>query len=181
MSCSTYTLAGLNVGCKDSLGGIKEVYIADYGNVTTALDENSSKITSITMASNTKFKTFKFRKNTGALTSTLQTSETAGNYFQNELTLQFMKMETHKRLQIMALLMNECVVIVKDVNGKYWFLGYDNPVEASAGTAQTGTAAGDLNGYDVTLTDQSVALPYEVDIAIGAWDAILDPAPISAN
>ena len=178
MNCSTYTLAGLNVGCKDSMGGIKEVYIANYSDITN-ITTSEGKITAISLPTSTKFKTFKFRKNTGALTSSLQTSETAGNFFQNELTLQFMKMETNKRLQMMALLMGECVVIVKDVNGKYWYLGFDNPVEATAGTAQTGTGAGDLNGYDLTLTDQSKELPYEVDAS--AVESIIEPAPVSAE
>jgi hypothetical protein len=90
-----------------------------------------------------------------------------------------MKMETSKRLQMMALLMNECVAIVKDCNGKYWYLGYDNPLEASAGTASTGTANTDLNGYDITLTDTSRELPYEVDST--ALASIIEDAPVSAE
>lgn len=177
MACSTYTLSGLNVGCKDSMGGIREVYINEYSKVSTTISDN--KITGITCDDGSKFKTFRFRKNTGALTSTLQTSETSGNSFQSELTLQFMKLETNKRLQMMALLMNECVAIVKDCNGKYWYLGYDNPVEATAGTASTGTASTDLNGYDITLTDTSRELPYEVDAT--ALASAIEAAPVSAE
>lgn len=176
MACSTYILSGLNVGCKDSMGGIKEVYICEYDKVKATVASN--KISTITCEDG-KFKTFKFRKNTGSLTSTLQTSETSGNSIQSELTLQFMKMETSKRLQMMALLMNECVAIVKDCNGKYWYLGYDNPLEASAGTASTGTANTDLNGYDITLTDTSRELPYEVDST--ALASIIEDAPVSAE
>lgn len=182
MNCSAYTLSGLNSGCKDSMGGIKEVYIADFDDVASkTLNSAGDKIEAITMNANKKFKTFKLRKNTSSITSTMQVSDTAGNYFQNDLTLQFMKMETAKRTQMMALLMGECVAIVLDSNGKYWYLGYDYPIEASSGTAQSGTAAGDLNGYDLTLSDTSKELPYEVDMAIGAWEAIIDPAPVSAN
>ena len=177
MACSTYTLSGLNVGCKDSMGGIREVYINEYSKVKPEVTDN--KVTGLTCDGSTKFKTFRFRKNTGALTSTLQTSETSGNSFQSELTLQFMKLETNKRLQMMALLMNECVAIVKDCNGKYWYMGYDNPVEASAGTASTGTANTDLNGYDITLTDTSRELPYEVDAT--ALASAIEAAPVSAE
>ena len=177
MACSTYTLSGLNTGCKDSMGGIKEVYINEYSKVSTTVADG--KVTTITCEGSSKFKTFRFRKNTGSMTSTLQTSETSGNSFQTELTLQFMKMETNKRLQMMALLMNECVAIVKDCNGKYWYMGYDNPVEASAGTASTGTASTDLNGYDITLTDTSRELPYEVDAT--ALASVIEAAPVSAE
>ena len=33
MSCTNYTLSGINTNCKDSLGGIKEVYIAPYNGI----------------------------------------------------------------------------------------------------------------------------------------------------
>ncbi len=55
------------------------------------------------------------------------------------------------------------MVIVKDANGKLWYLGYNEPVTATAGTGQTGTAATDGNNYQITLTDQSDTYPYEVD------------------
>ena len=56
-------------------------------------------------------------------------------------------------------------MIVKDANSKYWYLGYDEPVQASAAAAQTGTARTDGNSYTITLQDTSLKLPYEVDEA----------------
>jgi hypothetical protein len=44
------------------------------------------------------------------------------------------------------------LVIVLDNNGRYWLLGAANGLEASAGTAGTGTAFGDRSGYEMTLT-----------------------------
>ena len=83
-----------------------------------------------------------------------------------------MKMETSKRMEIMALMMSSCAVIVKDANNRYWYLGKDNYVECSAGTATTGTAASDSNHYELTLSDTSAELPYEVDASV--IDSIID-------
>ena len=83
-----------------------------------------------------------------------------------------MKMETAKRIEIMALMMSACAVIVRDSNDKYWYLGKDNYVECSAGSAQTGTAISDSNHYELTLTDTSSELPYEV--AASSIDALLE-------
>lgn len=166
MACSSYTLSGIAVGCKDSIGGIKKAWFAPYG-VSVTVEDNVLKIASEGIAS---FKAYNFRKATGSMTSTLNTSETAGNSFTTEVTLQFLKQETSKRLEIMGLLMNELVGVIKDGNNKYWYIGYDYPVEGSAGTAETGTAMTDLNGYNITITDNSIALPYE----------ITDPATITA-
>lgn len=165
MACNSYTLAGLNNMCKEnSFGGIKEVLIAQYDDISgVTLDASASTISEIAMVSGKKFAQYKLLKNTGALTSTLNTSDTSTSYFTNEVTLQFMKMETSKRLEIMALMMSACAVIVKDANNKYWYLGKDNYVECTAGSAQTGTAAADANHYELTLTDTSAELPYEVN------------------
>ena len=166
MACNSYTLTGLNNVCKEnSFGGIKEVYIAQYDDISGVTVDSGTSLATITMSGSSKFAQYKLLKNTGALTSTLNASEASSSYFTNEVTLQFMKMETSKRLEIMALMMSACAVIVKDANNKYWFLGKDNYVECTAGTAQTGTAASDSNHYELTLTDTSAELPYEVDPA----------------
>ena len=163
-------MSGLAVGCKDSIGGIKKTWFAPYG-VQTTISQGTLSIDSDDIAS---FKVYNFRKATGSMTSTLNTSETAGNSFTTEVSLQFLKQETSKRLEVMALLMNEMVGVIKDGNGKYWYIGYDYPIEATAGTAETGTAMTDLNGYNITITDNSIELPYEITDAttIAALEAI---------
>ena len=167
MACNSYTLTGLNTICKESsFGGIKEVLIAPYDDVDSVAVDSSTNLLTPTMVSSKKFKQYKLLKSTGGLTSTLNTSETTTSYFTNEVTLQFMKMETSKRMEIMALMMSACAVIVKDANGKYWYLGKDNYVECSAGSATTGTAASDANHYELTLSDTSAELPYEVDASV---------------
>lgn len=159
-----YTLEGMNVTCKEnSFGGIKEVLIAPYEDVADASVATGTSLITPIMESGKKFKQYKLLKSTGGLTSTLNTSETTASYFTNEVTLQFMKMETAKRIEIMALMMTACAVIVRDANDKYWYLGKDNYVECSAGSATTGTASSDSNHYELTLSDTSKELPYEVD------------------
>lgn len=167
MACQSYTLTGLNTICKEqSFGGIKEVLIAQYDDVASVAVASGTSLLTPTMESGKKFKQYKLLKSTGGLTSTLNTSETSASYFTNEVTLQFMKMETSKRIEIMALMMSACAVIVKDANDKYWYLGKDNYVECTAGSAQTGTATSDSNHYELTLTDTSTELPFEVDSSV---------------
>lgn len=170
MSCASYTLSGLAVGCKDSIGGIKKVWFAPTG-VAVSVSQN---VLTIDSADISKFKVYELRRATSSMTSTLNTSDTAGNSFTTELTLQFLKQETSKRLEVMALFMNELVGVVKDGNGKYWYLGKDYPLEATAGTAETGTAMTDLNGYNLTISDNSIELPYEItdSTVIAALEAI---------
>ena len=163
MAC-LITIAGITLDCESSLGGIKQVWITQYDNVkSVTVDDETNQISAITLESDAKWYNYQFRKGTGSLTSTLNVDETAGtNYVSNELALVFTKMETAKRVEIAALSIGQLAVVVEDSNGKYWFLGKDDYVSASAGTGVTGTAKGDQNAYTLTLSTDSDSYPYEL-------------------
>lgn len=165
MACPI-TLNGLTLDCSASVGGIKEVYIAQYTDISAVTVTSGNMITAITAISGaTKpFKRFQFRKQTGSMTSTLNVDEVAGiNYVSTELNLVFTKMETKKRIEMSALSVGQLAVIVKDGNNKYWYLGYNDYVSATAGAGNTGTAKGDSNSYTITLRDESDSFPFEVE------------------
>ena len=165
MAYCNQTLAGITLDCTNSLGGIKTVYIANYGDVSgQPVVSADGMITGITMSGNTKFKPYQFRKQTGSMTSTLNVDETAGiNYVSTELSLVFTKMETAKRVEMSALAIGQLAVIVEDSNGKFWYLGYDDYVSSSAGAGNTGQNKGDSNNYSLTLKDESDTYPYEIE------------------
>ena len=177
MAC-LQTLSGITIDCQTSMGGIKEVYITDYNNVTSVeLDSVSGEINAITLVEGEKFKPYHFRKQTGSMTSTLTVDEPTGvNYWSTELNLVFTKMETAKRIEIAALAIGQLAVIVKDSNNKYYYLGYNDYVSASAGSANTGTAKGDSNNYSLTLRDESDTAPFLVvdSIIEGIVDKVVE-------
>ena len=165
MACNQ-TLSGLVKDCSPSMGGITEVLLANREDIS-AVSAVSGKISEITMASSAKFKRYTFARNTGSMTSTYTIDQASGvKYVTTDLLLQFNRMETAKRVEISALAVNDLVAIVMDANGIYWYLGYDEPVNASAGDGQTGTARGDANRYTITLQDNSKEMPMEVDSTI---------------
>ena len=163
MACSQ-VLNGIAADCQTNVGGVREVYIANYSDVTAIeIDDSSNMIKTITMADSAKFKKYAFKKNTSSMTSTLNVDPANGvNFVQTDLALVFAKQETVKRMEIAKLSLGELRVIVLDANGKYWFLGQEEFVSATAGTAETGTNRTDGNRYSITLTDYSSSYPYEV-------------------
>ena len=167
MACSQ-VLNGIAADCQTNVGGVREVYIANYSDVTTIeIDEVSNMIKTITMADTAKFKKYAFKKNTSSMTSTLNVDPANGvNFVQTDLTVVFAKQETVKRMEIAKLSLGELRVIVLDANGKYWFLGQEEFVSATSGTAETGTNRTDGNRYQIVLTDYSSSYPYEVDPSI---------------
>lgn len=169
MSCSQ-VLNGIAADCQTNVGGVREVYIANYSDVTAVeVDGTSNMIKTITMSDTAKFKKYAFKKNTSSMTSTLNVDPANGvNFVQTDLTVVFAKQETVKRMEIAKLSLGELRVIVLDANGKYWFLGQEEFVSATSGSAETGTNRTDGNRYQIVLTDYSSSYPYEVDPTIVA-------------
>lgn len=117
---------------------------------------------------------YNFKKNTSSMTSTLNVDVANGvNYVSTELALQFNKMNTVKRIEMQGLAVNDMWVIVQDSNNTYFYLGYNEPVNASAGGGETGAVKTDGNKYTITLTDESDTWPYEV-----AENALPKPKPV---
>lgn len=181
--CSTIILKGILMDCSSSIGGIKRVWLTRYsdvelvqgktatiGDITETVDGSTitlgKGVTAINLKTGAEWHPYEFRKNTGSLTSTLNVDEENGNnYITSELSLVFSKMETRKRMEIAALTVGAVVAVVEDSNGKFWLLGYEDYVSASAGTGETGTAKEDRNAYTITLSTDSTEWPYELSAA----------------
>ena len=148
------------------MGGIVEAHAINREYIEKITAEEAV-VKTITLAEGEKFKSYYFNRNTGSMTSNYTLDPATGvRYVTTDLALQFNRMETTKRVEVTALAQNELALIVRDANGKYWLLGKDEPVMATAGEGVTGTARGDRNGYGITLQDTSLEMPYEVDAAL---------------
>ena len=158
MSC-VQTLSGITRDCLANIGGIRAVWLANYANVD-ALTEASGAITAISMLNSEKFKEYQFARNTASLTSTnTVNAENGTSYVESDLVMVFNRMDTSKRLEVVAMAQGELVAIVEDNNSNLWYLGHDFPLVLSSGEGVTGTARGDRNGYSVTLHDTSDEMP----------------------
>ena len=161
MAYCPVNLAGIAGSCETSMGGLKKVYIATFADNIYTIDTTANTVTGISTA--VTWYEYNFKKGVCSMTSTLNVDNANGvNYVSTELVLQFLKMDTAKRVEVGALCTGDIAVIAQDANGKYWALGVSEPVNASAGTAQTGQAKTDGNFYQVTLSDDQTSFPPEV-------------------
>ena len=174
------TLGGISLDCTTNQGGIKEVWIAPYSEVKPSIavvtpsetywDGNKDEykmVTGFTEGSITAFKKYEFRRGTASLTETLTADETNGvNFVTQELSLVFTKKDTVKRVEMAALSVGQLAIIVRDANDKYFYMGADDYVSASAGGSESGVAKGDRNAYTITLKTESATYAYEVDAKV---------------
>jgi hypothetical protein len=150
MSCSLTT--GYALGCRDSVGGIKTIYVQGWNATGTVNTNGSGTVTGFTGFSS-GFYEYDLTKATSSMTETLNASiENGSIYYTPEVTFTINKLQVAVRNELRLLARNRLLVIVQDNNNRYWLLGSANGLEATAGTAGTGTAFGDRSGYELTLT-----------------------------
>ena len=162
MAC-TLTLAGRGTGCKDALGGIKRIFIGEWSEgiwnapVAGEIDDASAALTVYT---------YDMTRGSGSLTQTVTSSIEAGTvFFDQVLSVTFNKLATEDIVEISNITKGRMAVVVQDTNDNYFVVGNKNGVEVSGGTVQTGTAAGDQNGFTLELSAQEVSAAPFIDWA----------------
>lgn len=166
MSCAL--TQGYVLDCKDSLGGITEVYFMAFQDVASTT-EASGVITALTKDSGKRFYKYELVKGTASLTETINSNVQNGTlYYTPELTIILNKLQANTRNEILLLAKNLLVAVAKDSNGKFWYLGKTRGLDLTAGSGTTGTAEGDRSGYTLTFAGAEPALAPEVDSTVAA-------------
>lgn len=161
MACALTT--GYTLDCRDSVGGVIEIYFIEKGNVSS-VTEASGTVTAITKATGSVFRKYEQEQEVAFFVENLNSSiENGTEFYQQELTIVLNKMQVALRNELLLLNKNRLVAVVKDANGNYWLLGKTRSLYATGGNSGSGTASGDRNGYTFTYTAKEPALAPVVD------------------
>lgn len=173
--CDALT-GGIARTCDNNAGGVTNIYIADFSNVSSYTEANGI-LTAITMASTTQFFEFEFNRNTSSYNEEMTISlDNGSTFYSQSVNLILSRREAAKREALKELTagQKELFVIVKDSNGLYWAFGLQEGMITTAMTSGSGVAKGDANNYNITFTAEEVVPAPEVDETIIA--ALLSPA-----
>jgi len=144
--------AGRIEPCKDSVGGLKNLYFVNYGDLGAITYDvtNTDVIDAVAGTPNA----YKYEiKGASSFTQNIQSSRDTGTTaFEQviEVTLKKLTIADHKELKILSY--GRPHVIVEDYNGNFFLSGLEHGAEVTGGTIVTGTAMSDLSGYTLTLT-----------------------------
>jgi hypothetical protein len=159
---------GYTLDCRDSLGGITEVYFMAFQDVSSTT-EASGVITALTKAVGKRFYKYELTKGTSVMTENVNSNVQNGTlYFTPELTIILNKLQVNTRNEILLLAQNRLVAVAKDNNGKYWYLGKTRALDLTAGSATSGTAEADRSGYTLTFAGAEPSMSPEVNSAVAA-------------
>lgn len=141
-----------NFGCDVGAGGVKELYLIELENMT-AVVESSGVITSITKASGKIFRKYQLVLETSTFGEDITGNRQNGTLFYAQRgTIIINKQSVAVRNEILLLAKNNLVVVTLDNNGDYRLYGRENGLRVATGTAETGTAWADRNGYTLNFT-----------------------------
>ena len=160
MSCNL--TKGRNITCRDTVGGVKAIYFAQYDQVVTyaegATTEVGSLVTFELGASDDIYK-YTLKRGTASCVEQLTGSSEAGTVFYTpSVNIKLHKLTKEDQNQVKLLASNRLVIflelneiITATGHNVILALGLENGMELNAGTNATGTAFGDMNGYDWTF------------------------------
>jgi hypothetical protein len=161
MSC--YISSGVDLGCSDGIGGIKSIWVLGASGATApsvssvAITGTTGPITGITGSG--VWYNFELKRNTSSLSqNTTKNFENGTIFWEQVLTAVLFKYDQDKRNILLELGQNDKIQIVAvDQNDVQYYLGQVNGMYLSGGSAATGTAFGDRNGYELIFTGQEAA------------------------
>jgi len=155
-------IQGYEIPCRNSVGGISEIYLTELENKST-FTATSGIITAFTLSSGKKFWTFKLEKENAEFTEKIVPSVENGTvFYEQEVKFSMKQLSASNRNNIRQMVQNRLFIIVKDNNGIYWLLGEVNGCDLGASDGKTGKAMGDLNGYSLTFMGKEPAPAQQV-------------------
>jgi len=173
--------------CKDAVGGLKNLYILNYGlydetdityDTTAGYEDQITAITLPALSSIYKFEL----KGTNSFEQTITSSRKNGTtFFEQVLTVMLKKQDaiTHKQIKLLSY--GRPNIIVENNNGQYFIAGLLRGMDVTAGTISNGTALGDMNGYSLTFTGQEATPANFLDAATEAQLVTLLNNPTVVN
>lgn len=154
MSCAITN--GRSLPCKDSVGGLKAIYMVDYDSLTVSEAISSGEIT---LPVATDFFEYEIKGNSSLETTINSSRENGTTFFESALNVTFTYLDAATQAEITKIAKARPHVVVEDYNGNYFLLGHKHGCEVTGGTTVTGAAMGDLSGFTLVLTAQETAPP----------------------
>tara|TARA_R100001463_G_scaffold30883_1_gene70069 strand:+ start:937 stop:1539 length:603 start_codon:yes stop_codon:yes gene_type:complete len=196
MSCDL--TKGRQVDCKDSIGGLRTMYILpNYcGNIEAEATIAESEMTNAGFAtwdtfgdpegSKQTLLQYDLRPNLSSLTVNFNSDPATGTtFFSSVLSVTLQKIDHDATNQLKLAAYNRSQIFVRDAMDNIFLLGMNAGCNITSGTMVTGAAKGDLSGYTLEFTSEEKLPPIQVMPTNGPttddypWDNLTDHASIA--
>ena len=141
--------------CKSNIGGLKSIFAMPFQNLSGSVTVSSGSVVTIPIQSGSlnQFYRYDFRKETGTFKDDGKVSdENASVYYDQEVMVEFTRMEILKRNEFVLLAQSDLLIIVLDNLGQYWLYGQTNGMVPVSITGESGKKFGDGSKYKIHLS-----------------------------
>lgn len=177
MSCAV--TKGRTEPCKDTLGGIRAYYLANFDEADGALTVSGSEVTAIAAELTTVYKFDALAEGNTFDEALIGSRESGTRVNTQTLTMVLKKQDVLTHAEIDSIVAGRPVVFVEDNNGNIHVAGITEGMETTGSTVGTGGAKSDFNGYNLTLSAQENTLAPLLDASTKtALKALVDGTPI---
>ena len=156
MSCAL--TQGIEIACRTTAGGIKNVYILPFASV-----DYDAPVNGVIATSGATWFNYQLPANSSQFTSTTTRVRESGVVSTStELTIVIPKLEASLLQELKLLTAQRLGLVIQDRLGTFWVMGYENGVEVTTAVAGSGTAIGDMNGLTITFMSDETTPLYEL-------------------
>lgn len=163
---------GFVLDCRNGVGGLKEVYVIELGNVS-AITESSGTVTAVTKVTGKRFWKYSLVRETSNATENIVGNVQNGTiYYDQNLQIIINQRQASIRNEILLLAQNFVMIIgvENQVNSagqnRAFLYGRTQGLQLVTGTSETGTAWADRNGYSLPFEGKEVQLAPEVAFSV---------------
>jgi len=140
--------------CKDAVGGIDIIYIANF-NPTMQSDltydvTSTDMITDVNNISN--LYKFSLKGNNSFVQKGVSSRENGTTFFEQTLTIDLKKQDVATTKMVKLLSYGRPHIVVRNRQGQYFLAGLEFGMDVTEATIDNGTQMGDFSGYKLTFT-----------------------------
>ena len=169
-----FTISGYTRKCKDSLGGLKKVYLFPYVKYSRSQIVLNGNI--LVTYPNTTI--YEFEVETNPSVSQTQSEENGGKYFSISLSLD---LPNTLGYDFQKVLNKDYNIIIEDRNGKLRFLGNRNGLECTSLNYDTGSSKNSFSGLKLSFEGKEENEAWFINDLSSAGFIIIGTQPILSS
>ena len=156
--------AGRIEQCKDSVSGLKAIYVINYDklnsdavaySVVAGYEDQILTWTPTDTSVALNLYKFELKSTTNSFTTAIESSRDNGTTFFSQTLVAALKRQdavTTKNVKLLAY--GRPRIVVRTMTDQFFLMGLDQGADVSAGEISSGAALGDFNGYSLTFLAQ---------------------------
>jgi hypothetical protein len=162
MSFTCNLTDGYVLGCS-SIGGVEKVWIGEWVDDVDIQQDSCGIITGITTTGLTVYSFEQDIEHAGLAQTGNYSRENGTVFYESILSIKLITLDCNVRNRMVELGRAPLFAVVKSNAGDYYYLGLESSGRASAGDASLGTALGDMNGLNQSISWKSANGAYLIN------------------